>query len=395
MNVERIKESLATSPLFNLSLSSKELFHSNFLYWIGQRHPALFREICKELGYEADWGNRWTAKREYKNFDLCVETDEHIRLVLENKVKSIPSIGQLEKYAKETEADNCDLILLSLASQFPHKQDIENQTRWKVRNYNDLHDAILRYKDRFVMEQYESDLLEDYCQFIKNMHELAESWSVTDNSLFLLTKDNKSASEELRIGDLQDKIWYSALMERLNELLQAKGFMVVPGKKIEEIKAEKNVCLNRIFTNWGFTHGQGLLEAKVRINNDYVLLIQLQGDRYCHCIEWIADKNLGHAGFWESTKKEELIKELSFFQFEDEREGLAHFPAICQEADQPVSPRRRKGETRIYCKYGDRFLYQAKKISPKATVSEVLTSLTGELEHIVETAMAAILSDDL
>ena len=25
---------LKTSPMFNLSLSSKELFHSNFLYWI-------------------------------------------------------------------------------------------------------------------------------------------------------------------------------------------------------------------------------------------------------------------------------------------------------------------------------------------------------------------------
>ena len=27
-------EILKTSPMFNLSLSSKELFHSNFLYWL-------------------------------------------------------------------------------------------------------------------------------------------------------------------------------------------------------------------------------------------------------------------------------------------------------------------------------------------------------------------------
>ena len=35
-------EKLKKSPLFNLSLSSKELFHNNFLYWIGHNYPSEF-----------------------------------------------------------------------------------------------------------------------------------------------------------------------------------------------------------------------------------------------------------------------------------------------------------------------------------------------------------------
>lgn len=47
-------DELSSSPLFNLSLSSKELFHSNFLAWLAQHYPDFFVEICKELGCKAD-----------------------------------------------------------------------------------------------------------------------------------------------------------------------------------------------------------------------------------------------------------------------------------------------------------------------------------------------------
>jgi hypothetical protein len=36
---------LKKSPLFNLSLSSKELFHSNFLAWLCENYPNYMGEI--------------------------------------------------------------------------------------------------------------------------------------------------------------------------------------------------------------------------------------------------------------------------------------------------------------------------------------------------------------
>lgn len=123
------KMALQSSPLFNLSLSSKELFHSNFLAWLAQKYPSLFVEICKDLGCQADWSNaNWCVERESMNFDLCIKTGEKIVMVLENKVKSIPSKLQLDEYVdklnkgKEHYVENRDLILLYLCTSFPDKQ---------------------------------------------------------------------------------------------------------------------------------------------------------------------------------------------------------------------------------------------------------------------------------
>lgn len=116
-------EYLKTSPMFNLSLSSKELFHSNFLYWIWKLDPTAFKcLIAKLLNVSPDdlkWGDEddWEVVREYNSFDLCVKyCDEEsnneetgakkihygdVLLVIENKVKSIPYKGQLHKYVNK------------------------------------------------------------------------------------------------------------------------------------------------------------------------------------------------------------------------------------------------------------------------------------------------------
>lgn len=118
---------LKTSPMFKLSLSSKELFHSNFLEWLSNVNENAFKDlILKMAGIEKDkykWPEVWRVKREYNNFDLCVvaydqysedtenekvDDDEDFRIlfVIENKVKSIPYKEQLERYTQEAEDKN-------------------------------------------------------------------------------------------------------------------------------------------------------------------------------------------------------------------------------------------------------------------------------------------------
>ena len=41
ITINKLKE----SPLFNLSLSSSELFHSNFLYWVANNYKKEFGEM--------------------------------------------------------------------------------------------------------------------------------------------------------------------------------------------------------------------------------------------------------------------------------------------------------------------------------------------------------------
>ena len=117
-------EYLKASPMFNLSLSSKELFHSNFLYWLSLINKVAFKELIAGLlnisQDELNWGDNWEVAREYHSFDLCVKdkSDElacynpgdnneenkqtpNIYLVIENKVKSIPYKAQLSKYVRK------------------------------------------------------------------------------------------------------------------------------------------------------------------------------------------------------------------------------------------------------------------------------------------------------
>ena len=118
---------LKTSPMFKLSLSSKELFHSNFLEWLSNVDQEAFKGLILDMaGIEEDyeWPNVWRVKREYNNFDLCVvaynqdqyknnederiddDDDFRILFVIENKVKSIPYKEQLERYTQEAEDKN-------------------------------------------------------------------------------------------------------------------------------------------------------------------------------------------------------------------------------------------------------------------------------------------------
>ena len=110
--------------MFHLSLSSKELFHSNLLAWLAEDPDTreLFVVVLKLFGLEnsqaeklADGirGNEYMVLREYNNFDFCIceklknwkekpGEEEYVPgrvvLVLENKFKSIPYETQLKGY---------------------------------------------------------------------------------------------------------------------------------------------------------------------------------------------------------------------------------------------------------------------------------------------------------
>lgn len=119
----KLSDALRNSPMFQLSLSSKELFHSNLLAWLAEDPDTmnLFVEVLKlfrlkeERAKELADGIRngtYMVLREYKNFDFCIceklknwkeDSEEEyvpgrVVLVLENKFKSIPYEVQLKGY---------------------------------------------------------------------------------------------------------------------------------------------------------------------------------------------------------------------------------------------------------------------------------------------------------
>ena len=72
-----IIEKLKASPLFNLSLASKELFHSNFLYWLWSNKgtKSIFINIIESWSkykLEDQWWENAEVNREFLNLDLCI-----------------------------------------------------------------------------------------------------------------------------------------------------------------------------------------------------------------------------------------------------------------------------------------------------------------------------------
>lgn len=60
-----IYNQLKESPLLYLSGGSKELFHSNFLYWLGMNYRDSFQQLMTKMCcINAPWPEGWAIRRE-------------------------------------------------------------------------------------------------------------------------------------------------------------------------------------------------------------------------------------------------------------------------------------------------------------------------------------------
>ena len=97
-SISSIIEKLRLSPLFNLSLASKELFHSNFLAWLCEKYPDRVGKVFALFVNKApDKFDRVKVYRESHHIDLTLRYENDERLLIENKVKSLPSKEQLQE----------------------------------------------------------------------------------------------------------------------------------------------------------------------------------------------------------------------------------------------------------------------------------------------------------
>lgn len=317
-------EKLKNNPIFHLSLSSKELFHSNFLAWLAvdKKTQALFKKILytwlgeDTFDYNTDC---MEAKREYKNFDfsICekITNDKEsktgrIRLVLENKFKSIAYKAQLENYQKKVDAlneeadkaqckaklklnsakfenwkENAKLpktkyILLTLAEDFLDKEAVK-ESGWIIVTYANysktLHDNLDLVKDKFYKE-----LLEKYCEFIDAFYTYTnnclEQIKYTDNWEILKNEDFSS----LRCNDIWQKLVMHQCALQLAKKLEkkfGKDFQPTIITSDQEIWGENGTeNKDKLFMRVSYYHGEALLELKYLIPQKGIFVLQQQGN---------------------------------------------------------------------------------------------------------------------
>lgn len=346
MNYNDSVNYLKNSPLFNLSLSSKELFHSNFLYWIWKISPSAFKDVMNSFGAKTNqWPPNYEVRREYENFDLCVlDANNNILLVLENKVKSIPYKKQLDEYEEKVQklygidghihelakgeltyykkryqkgdslnpqtvndkfySYDCyckvDFILLTLPKGFPDEADIAKAKIWKIIYYSTYQASVLNIN---FTNTYNQDIVNDYSQFLDALISLYNEWH--NNCYTQLFVNNTSPNPdyvkdavELRIHDLYHKSKYARICTDLQIAINNLGYSEVENNDDVILKQSGN-C---IAFGYGFSKGSPFVEVKIKpAGLSPIFAIQIQGKQYRHAVV-MGHGGGGNSNIWNNIK---------------------------------------------------------------------------------------------
>lgn len=301
MNISKSLSGLKTNPIFQLSLASKELFHSNFLYWLSFYNKEQFKNLIEELaGNKIQWPENpynWKVLREDNNMDLCIrkydpkEKDENkarkeYLFVLENKVKSIATKAQLteyyEKVGKENKEHKCSFCLLSLSEGFLERMNIEEDDKsriWVIKSYSDLAKALKKFYLKDNASGGELYIIEQYHRFIEKLNEIAKEMIPSMEFKWEYTAINEEL-KDLHIDDLRQKIIANKLAVEIAEKLSAQGGTVRFNVSDKDLWKNQEKDKKSIFLTAGFTNGRLLVHLSKFIADDKLIRLEIEGNRY-------------------------------------------------------------------------------------------------------------------
>lgn len=229
MDNEKLKniiKDLSNNVMFSLSLTSKELFHSNLWAWLGRKYPKMFTEIFLDEKVELDENS--IILREYNNFDLYVETKNSIS-VFENKCKSMPNKSQLMEYDKklakikeEKEKEKEKEIKTKLISYFEPIgryvwADDNTPSRihdWSIITYNELCEKFndLYEKNEKIIKNNDKIIIEEYIKCLELLNDLHNSIELNDGTII---EEYYSLLDNDEIKKLSRKINFEKTLERI------------------------------------------------------------------------------------------------------------------------------------------------------------------------------------
>ncbi|MDX9782799.1 MAG: PD-(D/E)XK nuclease family protein [Bacteroidales bacterium] len=353
-------ENLKKSPLFNLSLSSKELFHSNFLYWIGHNYPSEFGEIfSKFLKIKPEDTCIKDIYRERGNIDLSFSYLDGQEVLIENKVKSVPYIGQLAKYSeKHTNQKNYILLSLSEPMFLQSRKSIKiNEANWCYLSYSDLSEMLKTVTEK-IDDEYHIHIINDYCEFIDGLVVINEYCKINEEDLF----DFHSINTNSLYRELIDIRLHDFYLKKKYELLAYEVYKKLKnlGKNLTDFSLPLNWDNETpiIFMGYGMTRSLGLMDLKYLISKNIALGIQIQGEHYRMAVEDTTGKiakNIKNElanGYWFDYSKT--------------------FP------NANVYPKAGKG----FNKYGEKFFYKSIKLGTKLKIKDILDIILSDVQQI-------------
>ena len=185
---------LSNNAMFAMSLTSKEMFHSNLWAWMLRKYPQVFTPVFYP---EYNGQDKIEVLREYKNTDLFLKIGGK-SIIIENKLKSLPDKKFLSTVNKT--------ILVSYFSPlFTSGYD-------SLLSYDYLFEKMKEYFEATkstIIENTDSTLIQCYLEFLNLLNQLLHSVDFDSNN---------------KIGELWAVIKDKEIQEKLKAINFAKTF---------------------------------------------------------------------------------------------------------------------------------------------------------------------------
>jgi len=215
---------LANNAMFAVSMTSKELFHTNFWAWLLRKYPQIFTPVFYP---EYNGIDNVEVLREKQHFDLSVKIGNKT-LIIENKMKSVPDVKQLEKYSEKIKGTDNSLILISyyVPLFFHNQEEMQEEFRYptflhktsligicdEILSYSVLHKRMKTcYKKAklSLISDVDKAIIESYLEFLGLLNELQDNIMLNDND---------------KIGELWDIIKDKEVQDKLEQINFTKTF---------------------------------------------------------------------------------------------------------------------------------------------------------------------------
>ncbi len=352
MNIEDRIKNLEKSPVYAMSLGSKELFHSNFWAWLMRTNPDFIETFFPDFESKTP-----RVEREEKHRDITVHTEKGSKkdkiYIIENKIKSLPYVEQLAKYQIEAGDAFAGGIIAALCppnfdvsrkyevsiQKQPMKVEIEKKDNniynilidkkdygatWKFISYSEIVDGIDKLYIEYIDDPLNSYVVNEYVKITKEIENIINSK--------IRESEKKFSLECSELHDLKD-IYKKYKMTHFKEYLK-KFLAKYSGLNfVQDYSHDANLSI--------FYERKSDSGVRKRVG------IQIEGSQYRRYAEFLGKKR---------TVDFEKYKEKKWFV--DKENGYLNYG---QNIKRPTGMRQ------DYCQYNnDIFVYQYWKIDDEA-----------------------------
>ena len=230
-NSELIAE-LAKDPLYQLSTAGQEQFHTNMFYWLFKNRPDSTQAVAGWFEImPPQWIYPTIVEREFRHWDLYVDSGMGCgKLVLENKLHSIPSTSQLDAYYRESyrfrrhreppaEPDPLDdetshILLTLIPATFALPKP------WRQVDYAEMVEPlkeVARVLGTHDGNRFDADLVAGYAQLVRKLVAVRDHYRLRDqpNQTLQLTRSDRVELRDARLLPLVEKLRVSELAAML------------------------------------------------------------------------------------------------------------------------------------------------------------------------------------